>query len=911
MSFLWRLSRANRVPLLAAARALGVVGRRGQRFQPAFVMEPGPPVVAAWGGDDEALRGMFLSRYDHVFGSSWSTGSLREFALTEWVHVGSSPICPACLGEGAGHWRISWRVPFVFMCLEHRALLSNECPGCATPHGTGRRDGSITPTFVQFIGDTRECRNAAQAHLAKDRASAKRPCGHDLTSIPLVLVDDERVVRAQHVILDILEGRVAPTVGGQEVGAREWFYDLRTLCAWLRYAGSADLATGLGGSVVSAWSEMCAQRDAAVRSRKGLKGSLDRTFSRTPTAVEMLVTATHAVPILLESHPEALRGRVQDLLESEEEGVAARSRTLRYRAPNSLPLKTAIVEATIPENYVHAYLASHPKRAPQFLSSDSPAIDIGVLERHVPEVLREVHGGLLLPGFELMVRFFRDRDAKTWSDAIAPHDPSSVNSIVLRLVNVASKAGAARKLARSVVDVATGAVGTGQSSPPSAAAAAFLTPSARGAHEDPDFGVQYIPALLWPDAYKTRFAALFDGYSVTEETARAALSVHLVALLTDRSDDQALETLDMVVPEAQRAIREALMVLRGQPGLAAIERDLVQVATSSEKIDFAERRQKFGEFTRLPTEDWAHIAASVGMGGGQPGGRDAFAATRVWSSITSGNWRYSPAMLARTGLVKGSHDLYKKFVKTAPVGLLDILDRYAAFLADGGKLGAFASTWVAGHAPSSTPLGCGFESRHVPQLFWQDSFEVRFKRFFGGLDVGDKAARAALSIMLMERAVSMSRAEMGDIFELPDRFVMGGVSRAIQLVRASAGAGELERELNLFADEFADDPAKVDFRSRRELLWWFTDIPAADWTEIASASGVSKGKSGGRSVQSAAWLWAHLTQGDVKRSPALRSLRHDRSSITTVHGAFVKKWLPPLRDQLLKFGEELISAVSQ
>ncbi len=49
--------------------------------------------------------------------------------------------CPRCLGESAGRWQLSWRLPWSFACTRHGVLLLDHCPECEQPpmvHGYRR-----------------------------------------------------------------------------------------------------------------------------------------------------------------------------------------------------------------------------------------------------------------------------------------------------------------------------------------------------------------------------------------------------------------------------------------------------------------------------------------------------------------------------------------------------------------------------------------------------------------------------------------------------------------------------------------------------------------------------------------------------------------------------------------------------
>lgn len=891
VSYLRRASRVYGEPMWFVAQRFGTVEPGQRRFAPEFMMEPSEVARAAFSATPGVLEDMFLSRYEDVYGGAWRTDGLRKFALAEWLHVGASPVCPGCLGEGSGYWRLSWRVPFVFMCLEHRTLLSDACPACGSPHGSGGRDGSAGPRFVDFSGDTRACMNPADGVAQPDRARAKLPCAHDLTSIAPVPLDVDAALDAQRLILAVLNAQEEPLVAGALVSRRAWFYDLRTLVAWLIYVGPASLADTFPATIRDAWSAMCEERDAAVEQRRGVKGSLDHSFTRTPTPALMAVAATHAVKVMRAPDEAVFVDRVGELANVAHGACSRRSRAMCARPHNSAPFRLAVHEVTIAPKMVQAFLATHPLRGAG--AATPVTIDVARVRSGLRFLEGTVEFGAVLPAFELMVRWFRSPLAREWRDAIAPGDPVTIGSMVLRLVNESSRLGHARDLARLVVEIATDSQPSVVKRP--------LAPSKTAQRSD----LRFLPPA-WPvHGFREAFSEAFEGLRVSEIDARVTTSclVAAAATGTEPTSEFVLDALGVEDPSTRATVAWLVQLLSGRGACDAL---LPQFEAAAERaiaagIDYRDRHRCFADLHRIDPTDWATIAARTGVNPGYRGGRETYAAVYVWEQFCAGDWRTAPAITTQSRRVKSSADVYRTFLKQAPEALLQELKAYGAFLLAGGQHGHYGSR--------SGPLsasGAGYEPRHVPTLFFADVYASTFAPYVAPFDIEATTARAALSMMLLEKVIAMPRDRLGELLELPPRFVSGGVSRALQLLRASPQADALAADMDAFAQRLSADHGRVDYRARRDALRDLVDIPTRDWAEIVAAAGITPGKPGGRSMHAAAWLWAELTQSHPKWSPAFRASGRPIGNLMAVLATVQARYVPRLRAPLMAYGHEVL-----
>lgn len=423
---------------------------------------------------------------------------------------------------------------------------------------------------------------------------------------------------------------------------------------------------------------------------------------------------------------------------------------------------------------------------------------------------------------------------------------------------------------------------------------------------------RHVPTAYWPPKYREAFARYFESEEIVSEiVARQAVSLLLAELVLDGEREEAAEAIGLPRRSAKSGVSRAISIVRAHPDyeefVETLHLEAKRLSGEYELVDYAERRSRFSGFCEFPPEDWAFIAGLSGAGTGLDGGRSGFAAAWVWSQLTQSDHSYSPALLARRGNKSSARDVYRLFASRMSDELLKVLWGYVEYLGRGGQPGAFSRFAVErAYASVNGLFGYGFTLRHVPQLFWGEVYEARFRRYFDSLGVGNRTGRAAMSMMLAEMVVDMPRAELGTVLGLDRRFVLGGVSAAIQRVRAGAGGEELQNDLVTFGLELSEDPCKVDFIERRAALAGFTNIPDGVWAEMCRRAGVGKGRAGVRSKHAAAWLWSDLMQADPRTSPAFEDLLRESKHATDVYQKFVWATIPKLSPELTVYGMRFI-----
>ena len=339
-----RLASHLNVPLISLLYRVGVVSEeRFSALPVGYGLALRPETLRTFAGatrlPEEAVSATLLARYDGVCCdlSGLDPASPRTFsrvALGTWAYFVGSHACPSCLAHD-GVWRLRWKVPWSFACVEHRRLLADTCPGCGRRIGVGRRDGRSGPAFPSLVPIPKACRNALPKGLAAAGRSS-RPCGHPLDAIEAPEIDCPRVTEAQRRLDAALAGEEV-SVAGEGVTSLEYFDDLRSICALVLSVGEAgDLGT-TPSFVRRAFDDHVRERQSVHERRKELveaggdwrAGPRSRPFTGPPeSAALMAAVAPVAVEVLSTGSPEELAARIAPFVERVRRS-AERSRTSR------------------------------------------------------------------------------------------------------------------------------------------------------------------------------------------------------------------------------------------------------------------------------------------------------------------------------------------------------------------------------------------------------------------------------------------------------------------------------------------------------------------------------------------------------------------------------------------------------
>ena len=457
-SLAWRASAVNSIGQTVAIKSLASAevaeDPRTADVRKTYLLQPSESHCPS---QQDAVGASFLSSLaTHCF-RLLRRETPRELALREQVRVSSTLICPECLSEDPAYCRLEWKVGSVFMCLKHGRLLSEVCPGCELPHGLPRRDGGVVPIQGIRVGAIQTCMNPAG--VGSERARSGLPCGHDLRSIPMPAITDPEVVNAQRYVMELLRSRGAFELRpGVLMSPLEFFDDLRALCRLAFFASPASLADGFSDPLATDWRTYSRGRDEALAARRGEKGSNDHAMVGVPSPGLLAVAVTQAVSILTartEAEFNLLLAPLVEHVLAREPKAAIRARQDKRMSPM---LRLGLIEATIEENQVLAYLRNHPAKGRR--------LDFRHFEGHItPELIRErlpeicdpVDPAHFVEPFLVMLRLFCSTSATGWFDVIRRDDPKETHSRLVWLINVAGEVGSSRKLARLVAEVACSA----------------------------------------------------------------------------------------------------------------------------------------------------------------------------------------------------------------------------------------------------------------------------------------------------------------------------------------------------------------------------------------------------------------------------------------------------------------------
>lgn len=242
-SYLDRLAWRLGVPLTALLESAGLTEVIQTRFRQYGVTLDRASRDAfahtAW-LDPETVDGLLLSRYDGIAldlaALSTRPAFLRGLPKRRWVYTRGSLFCPACLEEREGAWKLSWRFPWSYACVEHALLLVDRCPRCGLfPESTG----GVRPSLSGSIRTPGVCSNrikvAASDRVVTCEARLARARTKSLSSWPDLL-------SVQASISANLVDSTARSILGVPRSALEYFDGLQSLCSFLlAFAEPQDL----------------------------------------------------------------------------------------------------------------------------------------------------------------------------------------------------------------------------------------------------------------------------------------------------------------------------------------------------------------------------------------------------------------------------------------------------------------------------------------------------------------------------------------------------------------------------------------------------------------------------------------------------------------------------------------------
>lgn len=190
---------------------------------------------------------MLLSAFD---GSALDLGlynperpdTLKKISPSLWCYPSYTLACPHCIGEGKA-WQVTWKLAYVFACLDHNVLLIDRCERC------GHQFHELSRTHRNGPPVPGECNNTVD----------RQRCGHPIAyNQAPSLTDYPETLATARSIQGALHGN-PPLMFGEAVTSRA-FFDLLATAARATRAVTTATALRFGAPPEYALSD-----DAEVR----------------------------------------------------------------------------------------------------------------------------------------------------------------------------------------------------------------------------------------------------------------------------------------------------------------------------------------------------------------------------------------------------------------------------------------------------------------------------------------------------------------------------------------------------------------------------------------------------------------------------------------------------------------------
>lgn len=208
-------------------------------------------------------------------------------------------MCPQCLVEREGAWRLSWKLPWVFACQRHGLLLLERCPDCGGSHGHGTGD-SCLPPFAGRVPKLLRCSNRPDTNQRRPTTN-RGPCGARLDELDALDLSATATLPAQAGFESVIAAG-SGIVAGEHVTATEYFREARSLYALLFHHGRTDDFPSLPSSLVEGVAAFFARRD---KTRAGDAGATRKRhvvmYRRTLTDVAVMAALAPTIAATLQT----------------------------------------------------------------------------------------------------------------------------------------------------------------------------------------------------------------------------------------------------------------------------------------------------------------------------------------------------------------------------------------------------------------------------------------------------------------------------------------------------------------------------------------------------------------------------------------------------------------------------------
>lgn len=171
-SWLRMLAHRNEVTWSQIVHAVGLHQRRGDGTRTRWAQRLHPhevtAVAHATAVEPAVLHAMTLAVFDGIGISTGRRPTHPDYGALHGLR-NRSRYCPRCLGDSGGRWQLRWHLGYSFVCIRHRMVLADTCPGCGHPPQPGHPTALAIPQplhcehRVRRDGATTVCRTDLRA----------------------------------------------------------------------------------------------------------------------------------------------------------------------------------------------------------------------------------------------------------------------------------------------------------------------------------------------------------------------------------------------------------------------------------------------------------------------------------------------------------------------------------------------------------------------------------------------------------------------------------------------------------------------------------------------------------------------------------------------------------------------------
>ena len=174
---------------------------------------------------DKAISAKVVKDYEETY----NRGVL---AISTWTKFPFSSVCPECVRESHGAWKLEWMMPWSFACVKHKVLLRQYCPECHRLLGPKNHFYKFTNVHEPFVPRPGFCNYLHKSPATKHKDI--RLCGYALTRMPTTRLDAWPALLESQASLDrAMEGKPM-MLAGSEISSVKYLQAIRRFCSLVK-----------------------------------------------------------------------------------------------------------------------------------------------------------------------------------------------------------------------------------------------------------------------------------------------------------------------------------------------------------------------------------------------------------------------------------------------------------------------------------------------------------------------------------------------------------------------------------------------------------------------------------------------------------------------------------------------------